>query len=110
MLLGHARPPRQQAFFHSTNLSEELFSGLFQPWENATALFPGSVFPEAIIPYKRRSEGPFAGSYDPEEVFEDIVRASKGSDADLTGMLEVKERDGVGLYEQLRRLRERDDD
>jgi len=60
---------------------------------------------DAIIPYKRRSEGPFAGSYDPEEVFEDIVRASKGSDADLTGMLEVKQRDGLGLYEQLRRLR-----
>ena len=60
---------------------------------------------EAIFPYQRRTEGPFAGTYDPEEVFEDIVRASKGSDADLTGMLEVKERDGIGLYEQLRRLR-----
>jgi anaerobic selenocysteine-containing dehydrogenase len=60
---------------------------------------------DAIIPYKRRESGPFAGSYDPEEVFEDIIRASEGSDADLTGMLEVKERDGVGLYEQLRRLR-----
>lgn len=42
VLLGHAQPPRLQAFFHSTNLSEELFSGLFQPWENATALFPGT--------------------------------------------------------------------
>jgi anaerobic selenocysteine-containing dehydrogenase len=60
---------------------------------------------DEIIPYERRTEGPFAGSYDPEEVFEDIVRASKGSDADLTGMLAVKETDGVGLYEQLRRLR-----
>jgi len=60
---------------------------------------------DAIVPYRRRTEGPFAGSYDPEEVFEDIVRASKGSDADLTGMLEVRERDGLGLYEQLRRLR-----
>lgn len=60
---------------------------------------------DAIIPYKRRTEGPFKGSYDPEEVFADIVRASKGSDADLTGMLEVREKDGIGLYEQLRRLR-----
>ncbi len=60
---------------------------------------------EEIFPYKRRTEGPFAGSFDPEEVFEDIVRASRGSDADLTGMLEVKEKDGTGLYEQLRRLR-----
>jgi len=33
------------------------------------------------------------------------VRASKGSDADLSGMLEVKERDGIGLYDQLRQLR-----
>jgi nitrate reductase NapA len=58
-----------------------------------------------VVPYERRTEGPFAGSYDPEEVFEDIVVASKGSDADLTGMLAVKERDGIGLYEQLRRAR-----
>ncbi len=60
---------------------------------------------DAIIPYKRRTSGHFKGTYDPEEVFEDIVRASKGSDADLTGMLEVKEKDGVGLYDQLRQLR-----
>jgi len=60
---------------------------------------------DAILPYRRRTEGRFAGSYDPEEVFRDIVAASRGSDADLTGMLEVEERDGTGLYEQLRRLR-----
>jgi anaerobic selenocysteine-containing dehydrogenase len=60
---------------------------------------------EKIIPYKRRTDGPFAGSYDPEEVFRDIIIASKGSDADLTGMLEVKERDGTGYYDQLRQLR-----
>ena len=44
-------------------------------------------------------------AYDPEEVFRDIVVASKGSDADLTGMLEVRDRDGTGLYDQLRQLR-----
>ncbi|MEW6072624.1 MAG: molybdopterin-dependent oxidoreductase [Planctomycetota bacterium] len=60
---------------------------------------------EKILPWKRRTDGPFAGSYDPEEVFAAIVRASKGSDADVTGLLEVRERDGVGLYDQLRRLR-----
>jgi nitrate reductase NapA len=60
---------------------------------------------DAIIPYKRRTDGPFAGSYDPEEIFEDIIKASKGSDADLTGMLEVKAKDGTGYYDQLRKLR-----
>ncbi len=60
---------------------------------------------EKIIPYKRRTEGPYAGSYDPEEVLGDIIVASKGSDADLTGMIAVKERDGTGYYDQLRRLR-----
>lgn len=60
---------------------------------------------DKIIRYKRRTEGPFKGSYDPEEVFEDIIKASKGSDADLTGMLEVMEKDGTGLYDQLRKLR-----
>jgi anaerobic selenocysteine-containing dehydrogenase len=44
-------------------------------------------------------------AYDPEDVFRTILKASKGSDADLTGMLEVEETDGVSLYDQLRRLR-----
>ncbi len=60
----------------------------------------------AIIPYKKKLENAYGQKfYDPEEVFEDIVKASKGSDADLTGMLEVRERDGIGLYEQLRKAR-----
>ena len=56
---------------------------------------------DKIFPYKRKANG----FYDPEEVFRDIVKASKGSDADLTGMLEVEARDGVGLYEQIRQHR-----
>ena len=56
---------------------------------------------EAIFPYKRMANG----FYDPEDVFRDFVKASKGSDADLTGMLEVEERDGTGLYDQIRQLR-----
>ena len=60
---------------------------------------------DKAVPYQRRTEGPFAGSYDPEEVFRDIIKASAGSDADLTGMLAVEEKDGIGLYEQLRRQR-----
>ena len=58
------------------------------------------------IPYKKILSNEYGQTfYDPEEVFEDIVKASKDSDADLTGMLEVKERDGIGLYDQLRQLR-----
>jgi len=60
---------------------------------------------DRVIPYRRKTEGPLTGMYDPEEVFADIIAASRGSDADLTGMLAVKERDGIGLYDQLRRLR-----
>jgi anaerobic selenocysteine-containing dehydrogenase len=61
---------------------------------------------DRIIPYQKKLENAYGQRfYDPEEVFEDIIKASKGSDADLTGMLEVRERDGVGLYDQLRRLR-----
>ncbi|WP_428263146.1 molybdopterin oxidoreductase family protein [Haliangium sp.] len=56
---------------------------------------------DAIFPYQRKDNG----FYDPEEIFRDIVRASKGSDADLSGMLEVEERDGVGLYDQIRNHR-----
>jgi anaerobic selenocysteine-containing dehydrogenase len=62
--------------------------------------------PDAVIPYKKTLTNEYGQSfYDPEEVFEDIIKASKGSDADLTGMLEVREQDGIGLYDQLRQLR-----
>ncbi len=61
---------------------------------------------DTIIPYKKTVKNAYGQSfYDPEDVFRDIIKASKGSDADLTGMLEVEERDGIGLYDQLRRLR-----
>jgi nitrate reductase NapA len=54
---------------------------------------------DAIFPYKKRKDG----FYDPEDVFRDLVKASKGSDADLSGMLEVEARDKVGLYDQIRK-------
>ncbi len=61
---------------------------------------------EKIIPYKKTIKNAYGQEfYDPEDVFEDIVIASKNSDADLTGMLEVRDRDGIGLYDQLRQLR-----
>lgn len=56
---------------------------------------------EKIFPYQRKENG----FYDPEDIFRDIVKASKGSDSDMTGMLEVEERDGIGLYEQIRQHR-----
>ncbi len=61
---------------------------------------------EKIFPYEKTIKmGNGLMAYDPQDVFREIVRASKGSDADLTGMLEVEQEDGVGLYDQLRRLR-----
>lgn len=61
--------------------------------------------PDRVFPYEKKTSGPFKGFYDPEDVFRKIVEASKGSDADLTGMLEVEKRDGIGLYDQLRKLK-----
>ncbi|MCP4681363.1 MAG: molybdopterin-dependent oxidoreductase, partial [Desulfobacterales bacterium] len=56
---------------------------------------------EKVAPYKRKENG----YYDPEEVFRDFLRASKGSDADLTGLLEVEEKTGKSPYQQMRELR-----
>ena len=61
---------------------------------------------DQVLPYKKTLSNKYGQKfYDPEEIFRDIIKASKGSDADLTGMLEVEEKDKIGLYEQLRRLR-----
>jgi len=62
--------------------------------------------PDEILPYKKTIKmGNGIMAYDPEDIFRDIVAASKGSDADLTGILEVESRDGVAPYDQLRTLR-----
>ena len=62
--------------------------------------------PDKAFPYKKTIKmGNGIMAYDPEEVFRTILKASKGSDADLTGMLEVEKTDGVSPYDQLRRLR-----
>ena len=53
------------------------------------------------LPYERKEDG----FYDAEEVFRDVVKASAGTDTDLTGMLEVEKLDKLGLYEQLEELR-----
>ena len=62
--------------------------------------------PDKVLPYKKTIKlGNGLMAYDPEDVFRDIVAASKGSDADLTGILDVEEQDKVSPYDQLRRLR-----
>lgn len=54
-----------------------------------------------IFPYKRDKEG----FYDAEEVFRDVLRASKGTDTDVTGMLDVEKKDNISPYEQIRQIR-----
>jgi len=56
---------------------------------------------DAIFPYEKREDG----FYDPEDVFRDFLRASRGSDADMYGLIEVEERLGISPYDQLRQLR-----
>ena len=56
---------------------------------------------DKIVPYERKANG----FYDPEEVFRDMIRASKGTDADMTGMLAVEEETGKSPYQQIRDLR-----
>ena len=56
---------------------------------------------DKIFPYERKENG----FYDPEEVFRDFCRASKGSDADMSGLLEVEKQTGQSPYQQIRDLR-----
>lgn len=56
---------------------------------------------EKIFPWKKGKDG----YYDAEEIFRDIIKTSAYTDTDLTGMLEVERKDGVGLYDQIRNLR-----
>ena len=56
---------------------------------------------DEIFPYQRKENG----WHDPEEVLRDILRASRGSDADLSGILEVERLDRFSPYEQIRELR-----
>ncbi len=56
---------------------------------------------DKILPYKKTENG----FYDVEEIFRDIVKASEGTDTDLTGILEVEKLDKLSPYEQLKKLR-----
>lgn len=57
--------------------------------------------PKKIAPYERKANG----FYDPEEIFRDFLKASKGTDSDLSGILEVEKETGKSPYQQLRDLR-----
>ena len=54
-----------------------------------------------IFPWKRKKDG----FYDAEEIFRDVIRASEGTDTDLTGILDVEKLDKVSPYEQIKALR-----
>lgn len=56
---------------------------------------------EKVLPYQRKADG----FYDAQEVLRDLLRASAGTDGDLTGILEVEKLDGKTPYEQLKALR-----
>ncbi len=61
---------------------------------------------DKIFPYKKTIKmGNGLMAYDPQDIFRDILTASKGSDADLTGILEVEKAEGITPYDQLRQLR-----
>ncbi len=61
---------------------------------------------DKIMPFEKKiRSGNGLMVYDPEEVFRAIAIASKGSDADMSGMIEVEKQDGISLYDQLRELR-----
>ena len=53
------------------------------------------------LPYERKDDG----FYSAEEIFRDIIKASAGTDTDLTGILEVEKLDKMTPYEQLAELR-----
>ena len=55
-----------------------------------------------IFPWPK---SPKTGFIDSEAIFRDICAASEGTDADLTGILEVEKIDGISPYEQLKKLR-----
>jgi len=62
---------------------------------------------DKIFPYEKTIKmGNGLMAYDPEDVFRVILAASKGSDADVSGILELEEETGgLSPYEILRRLR-----
>ncbi len=61
--------------------------------------------PDKVFPYEKKTAGPFAGYYDPEDVFRVAMRASRGTDTDMYGLIEREEKEGTSPYEQLRQAK-----
>lgn len=57
---------------------------------------------DKVFPYKKATEGPHKGNYDPEDVFRVILATSKGTSTDISGLLEIEQRDGISPYQSLR--------
>jgi nitrate reductase NapA len=57
---------------------------------------------EKMFPYKVNPE---TGWVDPEDIYREFLAASKGTDADLSGMLEVEKLTGKSPYQQIRDLK-----
>lgn len=60
---------------------------------------------DKVFPYKKATKGPHKGFYDPEDVFRVILAASKGTQTDCSGLLELEKKDGVSVYESLRQTK-----
>ncbi len=58
--------------------------------------------PDKVFPYKKATEGVHEGFYDPEDVFRNILKASKGTKTDISGLAELEEREKTSPYESLR--------
>mgnify|MGYP003385322251 CR=1 FL=1 len=54
-----------------------------------------------VLPYQRLENG----FYDAEEILRDVIRASEGTDTDLSGILDVESVEGTTPYDQLKKLR-----
>ncbi len=54
-----------------------------------------------VLPYEKDNKG----FYKAEQIFRDVIKASEGTDTDLTGILEVEKLDGLTPYQQLANLR-----
>jgi anaerobic selenocysteine-containing dehydrogenase len=71
-----------------------------------TKLGLAKLDPDKLFPFKKTIKmGNGLMAYDPEDVFRTILAASKGADADVTGILELEKETGLSPYEILRRLR-----
>jgi anaerobic selenocysteine-containing dehydrogenase len=61
--------------------------------------------PDKVFPYKKATKGIHKGRYDPEDVFRQILIASKGTNTDISGLAELEKQDKISPYESLRQTK-----